>query len=101
MKKGNFKSIINTDKLVLVDFFADWCQPCKIQAPILEQVAKDISDKVKIIKINVDKNRGLAQQYQVQGVPTLALFRKGKLVWRKSGVMQKQQIKQVITEQDY
>jgi thioredoxin 1 len=101
MKKGNFKSIINTDKLVLVDFFADWCQPCKIQAPILEQVAKDLSGKVKIIKINVDKNMGLAQQYQVQGVPTLALFRNGKLVWRKSGVMQKQQIKQIVSEQDY
>ena len=101
MKKGNFNSLINSDIPVLVDFFADWCQPCKIQAPILEQVAKDMSGKVKIIKINVDKNMGLAQQYQIQGVPTLAIFKNGKMVWRKSGVMQKQQLKQVIEEQNY
>jgi len=101
MKKGNFKNLIDSEIPVLVDFFADWCQPCKIQAPILEQVAKDMSGKVKIIKINVDKNRGLAQQYQIQGVPTLAIFKNGKMVWRKSGVMQKKQLKQAIEEQNY
>jgi thioredoxin 1 len=101
MKKGNFKNLIDSEIPVLVDFFADWCQPCKIQAPILEQVAKDMSGKVKIVKINVDKNRGLAQQYQIQGVPTLAIFKNRKMVWRKSGVMQKQQLKQIIEEHNY
>ncbi|MFT5166715.1 MAG: thioredoxin 1 [Saprospiraceae bacterium] len=96
--KGNFDQLINGDKPVLVDFHAEWCGPCKTQAPILEEVAKDIADKVRIIKIDVDKNQAIAQRYQVRGVPTMALFKKGQLVWRESGVQSKQQILTVINQ---
>jgi thioredoxin 1 len=94
--KGNFGNIINGDKPVLVDFHADWCGPCKMQAPILKEVSAEISDKARIIKIDVDKNQAIAQQYQVMGVPTLILFKKGQAVWRQSGVANKQQLLQVI-----
>lgn len=94
--RSNFQSIINADTPVLVDFFATWCGPCKALAPILEQVKEDLGDNVKIIKIDVDKNQGLASNYKVMGVPTLLLFDKGKLVWRQSGVLQKADLISVI-----
>ncbi|MFW5687607.1 MAG: thioredoxin [Bacteroidota bacterium] len=94
--KGNFQSIINGSVPVLVDFYADWCQPCKIQAPILLEFAKEAADKVKVIKIDVDKNPEVAMKYQIQGVPTLALFKNGSIVWRQSGVVQKQGLLQVV-----
>jgi len=98
MKKGNFNQLINSDQPVLVDFFADWCGPCKAQAPILESVAKEIKGKAKIIKINVDKNQGLATRFQVRGVPTLILFKNGKTVWRQSGVADKQQLVRMLND---
>jgi thioredoxin 1 len=94
----SFKNIINTDKPVLVDFFATWCGPCKVLGPILKEVKEELGDQIAIIKIDVDKNQQLAAQYQVKGVPTMILFQKGKQVWRQSGVLQKKEIMTVIKE---
>lgn len=94
--KNSFNTIINSDSPVLVDFYAEWCGPCKTLAPILETVKKEMGDEVKIVKIDVDKNQLLASNYQVRGVPTLLLFKNGKQVWRQSGVLQKSDLINVI-----
>ncbi|SDS40282.1 thioredoxin [Polaribacter sp. KT25b] len=93
---SNFTEIINKDKPVLIDFFADWCGPCKIMSPILKDVKDTLGEKVSIIKIDVDKNKPLAAKYQVRGVPTLILFKSGKQVWRQSGVVQKKELVSII-----
>ncbi len=93
---SKFSEIINQDQPVLVDFFADWCGPCKTLGPILKQVKDQLGDDVAIIKIDVDKNQPLAAKYQVRGVPTMLLFKNGKQVWRQSGVLQKDDIINVI-----
>ena len=84
---ANFKEIINGETPVLVDFFAEWCGPCKMMPPILQEVSKELGQKVKILKVDVDKNPSAAKAYSIQGVPTLLVFHKGKIVWRKSGVI--------------
>lgn len=94
--KESFKSIIEGNQPVLVDFHATWCGPCKAQAPILKELAPEIKDKARIIKIDVDKNQALAQQHQVRSVPTLILFKGGQSVWRHSGVASKQQLLDVM-----
>lgn len=93
---SKFSEIINQDQPVLVDFFAEWCGPCKMLGPILKQVKDELGNKVSIIKINVDKNQPLASKYQVRGVPTMLLFKNGIQVWRQSGVLQKDEIIKVI-----
>lgn len=96
--KGNFQNIINGPTPVLVDFFAEWCQPCKMQTPILKEFAAEAGEKVKVIKIDVDKNPEIAGRFQIQGVPTLALFKQGNIVWRQSGVIPKQALQQIINQ---
>ena len=98
--KSSFKKIISSKTPVLVDFFADWCGPCKMLAPILKDVKEELGDAVKIVKIDVDKNQSIATKYQVRGVPTMLLFKNGKQVWRQSGVLQKKEIVQIIQSQN-
>jgi thioredoxin 1 len=95
----NFQSVLNSDKPVLVDFFAEWCGPCKVQAPVLKEVKSEIGDSARIIKIDVDKSPAIAQAYQISGVPTLILFRNGRPVWRQSGVASKKQLVDLIKQQ--
>lgn len=95
---SNFNEIINSEKPVLVDFFAEWCGPCKTMSPILKDVAKQVQGKAKIIKIDVDKNQQVASVYQVRGVPTLILFKNGKQIWRQSGVVHANELVNLINQ---
>jgi thioredoxin 1 len=91
-----FNEIIQSETPVLIDFFADWCVPCKMLAPILKEVKEELGEGVKIIKIDVDKNQQLAAKYQVRGVPTMMIFKGGEQKWRQSGVLQKDEIVKLI-----
>jgi thioredoxin 1 len=95
--KSNFSEIINSDKPVLIDFYADWCQPCKMQAPILKELKSILGDDVKIVKIDTEKNQQLALKYQVRSIPTLLIFMNGQEKWRKAGVSQARELEQVIS----
>ena len=93
---SKFSEIINQEKPVLVDFFAEWCGPCKMMSPILKDVKNSLEDKVSILKIDVDKNQAIAAKYQVRGVPTLIIYKEGKQVWRQSGVVQKKDLVSIL-----
>jgi thioredoxin 1 len=93
-----FNELINQDQLTLVDFYADWCGPCKMMSPVLQATKTSIKEDAKIIKINVDKHQDLASEFMVRGVPTFMLFKKGKMLWRQSGVLSKEQMIAIINK---
>ncbi|WP_161890625.1 thioredoxin [Pontibacter russatus] len=99
MPKKSFQELINSPGMpVLVDFYADWCGPCKTMSPIVEQVASQYNGKLKVIKVNVDNNQAAAQQFRVQGVPTFILFKQGQQVWRQSGAMPANVLAQAVQQ---
>jgi thioredoxin 1 len=93
---SKFNELINSEEPILVDFFATWCGPCKMMSPILDDLKDIMGDKLRVIKVDVDKNQAAAQAYQVRGVPTLILFKQGKILWRQSGVLQVSELAQII-----
>jgi thioredoxin 1 len=97
---SNFDQLIQSEKPILVDFFATWCGPCKMLSPILKEVKDQLGEQISIIKIDVDKNQQVAAQYQVRGVPTMILFQNGKQLWRQSGVVDKNTIVNIVLEKN-
>ena len=95
---SKFHELISQDKPVLVDFFAEWCGPCKMQAPILEDLKKRVNDQATIIKIDVDKNQGVAAKYETRSVPTLMIFKNGEIKWKQSGVFPAEELERLIKE---
>jgi thioredoxin 1 len=91
-----FQELINREKPTLVDFYADWCGPCKLMGPVLQEVKKRLGESASIIKVNVDQSPETAVHYNVQGVPTLLLFKNGRMLWRKSGVVQAAELEKII-----
>lgn len=96
--KSKFGDLITGEIPVLVDLFATWCGPCKMLEPAVKQVAQKMEGEIKVIKIDIDKNPHVASAYQVQGVPTLILFHKGKILWRTSGVLPAHEIERSVKE---
>lgn len=96
--KETFSDIIKGDKPVLVDFYAEWCGPCKMMKPVLEELRQLMGDNLRILKIDVDKNRPIADSLNISGVPTLILFKKGQTLWRQSGVHSAKQLQSIINQ---
>ena len=94
--RGNFNSNIQSNIPVLVDIHAEWCSPCKSQSPILVELTREFNGKLKVIKIDVDKNREIANRYQIRSVPTLALFRNGQSLWKQSGLIDKTSLQNIL-----
>ncbi|MCC6384358.1 MAG: thioredoxin [Bacteroidia bacterium] len=97
-KQQTFSEIIKSEKLVLVDFFAEWCGPCKMMKPILEEVKAKAAEKIRILKVDVDRNQLVSSSFGIQGVPTLILFKNGNPVWRQSGVVGAEMLLQLIRQ---
>ncbi len=94
----NFNDIIKSDSLILVDFYATWCGPCKMMHPVLEELKQDLGDSIRIIKLDVDKNEALSSRFRIQSVPTLMLFKNGEILWRQSGAMRLNDLKNLIAQ---
>lgn len=97
-KQMTFTDLINGDTPVLVDFYADWCAPCRMMAPILQELKQEMGEKLTIVKIDTDRNQQVAAKYQIRSIPTLILFHKGNLLWQQPGVMPLHQLKMVIEQ---
>jgi len=98
LKNQSFSQIIKGETPVLVDFYADWCAPCKMMPPILKDLKKRMGDKIHILKIDTEKNPAVAIRYQVRSIPTLILFKKGQVLWQQSGVVQADQLETIINQ---
>ena len=98
MERGNFNSIIQDSRPVVVDFHAQWCGPCRVQSPILKEVASELQEQIRVIKIDVDQNPEIADRFRIQGVPTLMIFRNGEVKYKQSGVHQKTQLINAINQ---
>lgn len=96
--KGNFETILKDNRPVVVDFHALWCGSCKVQAPILKEVAADLGERVRVIKIDIDQNPELARRFNIQGVPTLVVFKNSQIQWRRSGVTSKNELISVLAQ---
>lgn len=96
MATSSFQDIINSETPVLIDFWADWCQPCHMLAPIIKELKNDLGDRLRVVKIDTEKHPELSQKFNIKGIPTMILFKEGKLLWRQSGVLPKEQIRQSI-----
>lgn len=94
--KANFNTIINDAKPVIVDFHALWCGPCKVQSPILQEIAGELGERVRVIKIDVDQNQEIANRYQIRSVPTLMIFKNGEIKYKQAGLHTKQQLMGVL-----
>jgi thioredoxin 1 len=94
--KANFNAIINDTRPVIVDFHALWCAPCKAQSPILKEVAEELGDQVRVIKIDIDQNNNIASQYHIQSVPTLMIFKNGEIKYKQAGVHTKPQLMNLL-----
>jgi len=94
--KGKFDSLVNQSQPVLVDFYADWCGPCQMMAPVLKEVVQEMGDELKVIKIDVDRNQSIAQKFGVRSIPTLILFQNGEIKWRKAGVVTKRELTSLL-----
>lgn len=97
-KKQSFNEIIQGDKPVLVDFYADWCGPCKMMAPVIDSLSREAGDRLRVLKVDVDRNPQAASAYNIQGVPTFMLFRNGNILWRQSGAVPGHFLRQVIRD---
>ena len=94
--KGSFDKLIQSETPVLIDFYADWCAPCKMLTPILKDIKSELGDRLKVVKIDVDNNNAIAGRFQIRGVPTMMLFKEGEVLWRQSGVLSKDAILNAI-----
>lgn len=95
---NTFDEIINGETPVIVDFYAEWCKPCKIQAPIIEELEAELGDKVKVIKVDVDVESELAEKYGIQSIPTIIIFKGGKSIWKAVGVQDKEKLKTIVLD---